>query len=55
MAVRVLGICCSPRQGQATYKAMRVCLDAARSAADVETELIDLADKKIGPCTACGI
>ncbi len=56
MAVRILGICCSPRQGQSTYKAMAACLDAAEQAAPrVETQLIELAGKKIGPCTACNI
>ena len=56
MSVRLIGICCSPRQGQSTFKAMRVCLDAAtRTGPQIETELIELAGRKIGPCTACGI
>ena len=54
--MRIVGICCSPRQGQSTFRAMRVCLDAAREASpQVEVQLIELAGKKIGPCTACGI
>jgi len=56
MSVRVLGISCSPRQGQSTFRAMQVCLEAARQASpQVEVQLIELAGKKIGPCTACGI
>ena len=56
MGVRILGICCSPRQGRSTCKAMRVCLDAAKEAVPrIEVQLIELAGKKIGPCTACGI
>jgi len=54
--MKILGICCSPRQGQSTFKAMRVCLDAAKEAARrIEVHLIELAGKKVGPCTACGI
>lgn len=56
MSIRILGICCSPRQGQSTFKAMEVCLDAAKETSpQVEVQLIELAGRKIGPCTACGI
>jgi len=56
MSVRILGICCSPRKGQSTFKAMRACLDAAKEAVPrIEVQLVELAGKKIGPCTACGI
>jgi len=56
MSAIILGICCSPRQGQSTYKAMQVCLEAAKQTnPQVEVQLIELAGKKIGPCTACGI
>ena len=35
---------------------MSVCLDAAKEAVPkVEVQLIELAGRKIGPCTACGI
>jgi multimeric flavodoxin WrbA len=35
---------------------MKVCLAAARDVDDmIDTELIELADKKIGPCIACDI
>ncbi len=54
--MRIVGICCSPRQGRSTYQAMKVCLATAREAAPgVETQLIELAGKTIGPCTACDI
>lgn len=56
MSLSIVGICCSPRQGQSTFKAMSVCLDAAKDVSHrVETQLIELAGRKIGPCTACGI
>lgn len=53
--MKILGICCSPRRGQTTYKAMDICLAAAREADDkVETKLIELAGLDIRPCLACG-
>jgi len=53
--MRILGICCSPRQGQTTFKAMQVCLAAAGEAGSgIETELIELAGMNVLPCTACG-
>ena len=35
MSRRILGICCSPRPGQTTFKAMQVCLKAAEAVGDV--------------------
>jgi len=56
MSRRILGICCSPRPGQTTFKAMQVCLKAAEAVGgEIETHLIELAGKNIGPCTACGV
>ena len=53
---RLLGICCSPRKERTTFKAMDVCLAAAREVDEkIDTELLELADKKIGPCIACNI
>ncbi|MEA2064627.1 MAG: flavodoxin family protein [Gemmatimonadota bacterium] len=52
--MKIIGICCSPRQGQTTFQAMEVCL-AAASGDGIETELIELAGKEIGPCIACNI
>lgn len=52
--MQILGICCSPRKGQATFKAMEMCLAAAREVDEkIDTKLIELAGKKIGPCIAC--
>jgi multimeric flavodoxin WrbA len=54
--VKILGISCSPRAGQTTSKALQASLSAAsESVPGVETELIELAGRTIGPCTACGI
>ena len=54
--MKILGICCSPRKGQATFKAMDVCLAAAREVDEsIDTELVELAGKTIGPCIACNI
>jgi len=54
--MKILGICCSPRKGQATFKAMEICLAAAREVDEkIDTKLIELAGKKIGPCIACSI
>lgn len=55
MITKILGICCSPRQGRTTYKAMESCLAAGREVSDdVGTELIELAGLDIRPCSACG-
>lgn len=54
--MKIVGICCSPRKEESTYKAMEICLQAASDFdKGVETQLVELADKKIGPCTACNI
>ena len=53
--MHILGICCSPRKGQSTCKAMGHCLDAAQDAQpQIDTKLVELADKTVGPCVACG-
>lgn len=53
--MKVLGICCSPRPGQATFKALQVCLAAAREQGEgLKTVLIELAGLDIRPCLACG-
>lgn len=53
--MKILGISCSPRKGQTTYKAVSVCLEAARETnSSIETELIELAGLDIRPCVACG-
>jgi multimeric flavodoxin WrbA len=53
--MKIVGVSCSPRKGQATAEALGLCLTAARSAApDVETELLELAGLEIRGCVACG-
>ena len=51
---KVIGISCSPRKGKTTYKALDVCLKAAREISEeIDTELIELAGLDIRPCNAC--
>lgn len=53
--MKILGVCCSPRKGQTTFRAMEICLEAARGADGVvTTQLIELANLDIRPCQACG-
>jgi len=53
--MKILGICCSPRKGQSTFRAMEMCLEAARTQdSAVTTQLIELAGLDIRPCQACG-
>jgi multimeric flavodoxin WrbA len=53
--MKVLGICCSPREGQTTFKVMQACLAAASQQDQrIETTLIELAGLDIRPCSACG-
>jgi multimeric flavodoxin WrbA len=55
MSTKLLGICCSPRKGMASYKAMQTCMTAAEQVNDqIGTEIIELAGRKISPCVACG-
>ncbi len=53
--MKILGICCSPRKGQATFQAMKTCLEAAQGQdAGITTKLVELAGMDIRPCQACG-
>jgi len=53
--MKILGICCSPRKGQNTFRAMEICLEAARAQdGAITTQVIELADLDIRPCRACG-
>jgi multimeric flavodoxin WrbA len=53
--MKILGICCSPRKGQTTFRAMEICLEAARAKdGAITTQLIELAGLDIRPCQACG-
>lgn len=52
--VKIIGISCSPRKGKTTFKALEVCLNAAREVSTgIETKLIELAGLDIRPCNAC--
>lgn len=54
--VKIIGISCSPRRDRTTAAALRVCLEAARSAGpDIEAELIDLGGLKINGDLAAGV
>ncbi|MCD6365691.1 MAG: flavodoxin family protein [Planctomycetes bacterium] len=54
--MKIVGICCSPRKHQTTFRALEECLSAAHGPdGKIETEVIELADTKVGPCIACNI
>ena len=41
-AIKIIGVCCSPRQGKSTATSLAVCLEAAQAVSDkIETELIE--------------
>ncbi len=53
--MKILGICCSPRKGQSSFKALERCLVAAGKVdGSIETEIIELAGLAVAPCNACG-
>jgi len=53
--MKILGISCSPRKGQSSYKALKVAMDACvEHESKIKTEIIDLGGKSILPCKACG-
>jgi len=53
--MKIVGISCSPRKGKTTKAALEACLEAAGKAAPgIETELIELAGRKINGCIGCG-
>jgi len=55
MALKIVGVSCSPRKGKSTHFALETCLSAARdSSENIATELIDLAEMKFNGCIACG-
>ena len=51
--MKILGISASPRQGKSTCQALKACLDAAAESG-AEVRLIELADRNINGCLACG-
>ncbi|MCF8119780.1 MAG: flavodoxin family protein [Deltaproteobacteria bacterium] len=53
--MKILGICCSPRKEKTTYYALKTSLTAIPDAyGQVNTHLIDLSEKEINGCKACG-
>lgn len=49
-ALKIIGISCSPRQGQTTASAVQTALDAAKAVDPrIQTELIDLGGLNIAP------
>ncbi|KPJ77999.1 MAG: flavodoxin [Planctomycetes bacterium DG_20] len=53
--MKIVAISCSPRQGGTTQAALQACLEAAReSEGAVDTELLELADREVQGCIACG-
>jgi multimeric flavodoxin WrbA len=55
MPIKIIGVSCSPRKGKSSMFALETCLSFAEKTSDyLTTELIDLADIKVNPCTACG-
>ena len=53
--MKIVGINCSPRQGQTTQKGLEICLDAAcEQSPEMETEIIELAGRTIHGCVDCG-
>ncbi len=54
--VKIIGLCCSPRQGKTTSEALRLCLEEAAKVSDrIETEQIELGALKIPAYVAAGI
>jgi multimeric flavodoxin WrbA len=55
-SIKIIGICCSPRQGKSTAASLAVCLEAAEAvSAKIESELIELAGMKIDGALAAGL
>ncbi|MFZ0134411.1 MAG: flavodoxin family protein [Desulfobacterales bacterium] len=55
MAIKIVGVVCSPRVGQSTHYALSACFDVIRQEFEhVEPIMIDLAGMDIKPCVACG-
>ena len=56
-AIKIVGVCCSPRKGKTTAAALQTCLDAAKAVASdrIDVELIELAGLKIPGEVVVGI
>jgi len=54
--IKLVGICCSPRQGKTTATSLAVCLEAAKEVDEkIDSELIELAGMKIDGSVAAGV
>ena len=55
-AIKIVGVCCSPRKGKTTAASLAVCLAAAKEVdARIDTELIELAGMAIPGQLAAGL
>jgi len=56
-AIKIVGVCCSPRKGKTTAQALTICLEAAKAVDPdrIELELIELAELEIPGGPAAGI
>lgn len=55
-AIRIVGVCCSPRKGKTTAASLKVCLEAAAAVSPaVRTELIELGGMSIPGQVAAGL
>jgi len=53
--MKIVGVCCSPRKEKTTRYALDTCLEAITEAyPQVSTVAIDLAEKEVNVCKACG-
>lgn len=51
MAIKIVGVACSPRAGQSTHWALSACLDVIRQEfKNVEPVMIDLAGMDVHGC-----
>jgi multimeric flavodoxin WrbA len=54
--IKIVAICCSPRQGKTTATSLKVCLEAAEEVDErICSELIELAGRKIDGSLAAGV
>ncbi len=53
--MKIVGVSCSPRKGQTTFKSLERCMSAITSTyPEIQTEIIDLGGLDVRGCIACG-
>ncbi len=53
--MKIIGVACSPRKGKTTKYVLDYCMKTIMEKfPKMETEIIDLAEMKVGGCIACG-